>query len=57
MVHSFFLAVGSLAGLIFIAGFFARAYHLGRKADFDVAWAEEKAKYRSNEGEMPQTTE
>lgn len=57
MVHSFYLAIGSLAGLIFVAGFFARAYHIGRKPDFDVAWEEEKAKYLSEPNPLPPATE
>lgn len=42
MVHSFYLAVGSMAGLVLIAGIYARAYHVGRKADFEGEWEAEK---------------
>ena len=44
LIHSFYLAVGSLLGLVFVAGFYARSYHKGRKPDFDIAWAVEKRK-------------
>lgn len=47
LIHSFYLAVGSLAGLVFVAGVFARRYHRNRKPDFDVAWAEEKKTYQA----------
>lgn len=42
MVHSFYLAVGSMAGLVLVAGLYARAYHLGRKSDFGQEWAVER---------------
>jgi len=51
LIHSFFLAVGCIAGLVFIAGFFARAYHKNRPFDFDLAWEEEKRK--SDSGVSP----
>ena len=42
MVHSFYLAVGSMAGLVLIAGLYARSYHVGRKNDFAKEWADER---------------
>tara|TARA_Y100000052_G_C2955469_1_gene89801 strand:+ start:15999 stop:16499 length:501 start_codon:yes stop_codon:yes gene_type:complete len=44
LIHSFYLAVGSLSGLVFVAGVFAWYYHKGRPADFDLAWEAEKQK-------------
>ena len=48
MVHSFYLAVGSMAGLVLIAGLYARAYHLGRKNDFEGEWEAEKRRSASS---------
>lgn len=42
LIHSFYLAVCSLAGLVFVAGVFAWFYHKGRPVDFDEAWEKEK---------------
>ena len=42
LVHSFYLAVTTMASLVLVAGIYAHRYHKGRPANFDVEWAKEK---------------
>ncbi|MAP95134.1 MAG: hypothetical protein CMK07_09305 [Ponticaulis sp.] len=48
LIHSFYLAVGCMLGLVLVAGVYARAYHKGRKTNFEVEWADEKQRLATN---------